>query len=201
VLGRIERSVYDHCVEGRTPREVATDSGLGVQLEHICQRVRERLDAEQLLTPEHLGPIAWPLWLGGVSVMLGVALLRLNSGLAADRPVVLLVIGMIVAVAAAFVVCQWPRLSKRGRTYLQRLRLAYENLQPQQKTIDASGYVTPALLLVVSLFGFGALADTTYAAYAELFPTSSGHLSIDASGDGCGGCGGDCGGCGGCGCD
>lgn len=45
VLGRIERRVYEHCWKGRTPREVATDAGLGAHLENICRRVRERLDA------------------------------------------------------------------------------------------------------------------------------------------------------------
>jgi uncharacterized protein (TIGR04222 family) len=166
--------------------------------------VRERFEAEHLLTPKQLGPVAWQLWLGGASILLGVGLVRLNTGLAANRPVGLLIIAMIVAVVAAFAVCRWPRLSKRGRAYLQRLRLAFEHLQLQQKTADASGSISPGLLLLVSLFGFGALANTTYAAYTDLFPTSSGQLSAGAAGDGCGscgGCGGDCGGCGGCGCD
>jgi uncharacterized protein (TIGR04222 family) len=203
-LDRIERRIYDRCLKSCTPREVATDSKLNSEIEDLYRCVRERFEAEHLLTPKQLGPVAWQLWLGGASILLGVGLVRLNTGLAANRPVGLLIIAMIVAVVAAFAVCRWPRLSKRGRAYLQRLRLAFEHLQLQQKTADASGSISPGLLLLVSLFGFGALANTTYAAYTDLFPTSSGQLSAGAAGDGCGscgGCGGDCGGCGGCGCD
>jgi uncharacterized protein (TIGR04222 family) len=87
-----------------------------------------------------------------------------------------------------------PRLTARGRSYLDRLRIAY---RPASVAPLAAG--AAALPLFVAVAGFDALAGTEYAPLQTMFRKSSASCGGGcSSGSSCSG-GGSCGGGGGCG--
>jgi uncharacterized protein (TIGR04222 family) len=127
--------------------------------------------------------------------------------------IVVTVIGLVVLGVAA----KMPRLTALGKTYLERLQLAFERIKPSNHHPLAAQYTIPSasfgavdpFLLSVGVFGGAALAGTVYSDYNQAFQraqnqsasgsscgSSCGSGSCSSGGDG-GGCGG--GGCGGCG--
>jgi uncharacterized protein (TIGR04222 family) len=106
-----------------------------------------------------------------------------------------------VALVVLLVLTQTPRLSKRGRAYLERLASA---LKPMPAAPVAAGI--GVLPILVAATGMDALAGTEYAPMAGLFPRRAsdgpdGGSSGCGSGSGSHGCGGgsSCGGGSGCG--
>lgn len=112
--------------------------------------------------------------------------------------IILGVIGFGVIYFVSFV----PRISKLGKTYLQRLQLTFESLKDD--TLSHYSYVKKAkkeprktsagidpMLLSVGVFGGGILAGTTYNSYNLAFKKSN-NERYSSSGC-CAGCGcGDC---------
>jgi uncharacterized protein (TIGR04222 family) len=199
-LTPIERRVFQWFADGRNVRDALGSGGLHDEVEGMCARYRERLEREQLLTPE---PARWAARAVGLAVLVFLGTLagyKLTVAVPAHRPVQLLIHGALATIVLTCLACKLPRLSRRGREYLRRLQLAYGKIA-LPSTRSPIGEVQPVLLLLVGLFGIATLADTAYAHYAQPFPKAAGtSWSLGGDGDGCGSCG-SCGGCGGCGDD
>jgi uncharacterized protein (TIGR04222 family) len=134
-----------------------------------------------------IGIAAYKIW---VATMQG----RHNIGFL----IILGIVGSLIAIP----VNKCPRLNNRGREYLKSLQTAFGRLRQQGRQVQATTSVNqsdPAMMLV-AVFGFGALAGTPQAAYARMFSRSAPGAGC-GSGGGCGsGCSSGGGGCGGGGC-
>lgn len=177
------------------------------QLKESCRFYEQRLHSEQLLTsPEIRGGVRL-IGLLGALIIVGLGGYKLLVALANGRfNVGFLVIMGIVALIVLLLICQTPRLSQRGKTYLKQLSLAFDGLKQPMPTLAVNTpEVNPNLALAIGLFGVGVLAGTPYDYYQQMFRRSTatgGGSSWDSSYDGgssCSGsgCGSGCGGCGG----
>ncbi len=129
--------------------------------------------------------------------------------------VVVTIIGMFLMGKAA----KMPRLTTLGKTYLERLQLAFERIKHSSHNLvnnqSATFAAVDPFLLSVGVFGGAALAGTIYSDYNTAFQRaqnqsavstgscgsgcgsgscSSGDGGGSSCGSGCGGCGGGCGG-------
>jgi uncharacterized protein (TIGR04222 family) len=197
-LTSAERTLFEWFSEPRSVREAFRE--LPARLELRCEPYRQRLQSEHLLAPPDAQAAAWRARLVGATVTVGLGGSKLLAALGANHHNVGLLVAMMVASPVILGgVCPVPRLSTRGRAYLDSLRVAYGPLKEQALT-RSSGEAEPAMLLLVGLFGVGVLKGTAYGGCADLFPKAA-SWNLAFSADGCGTCG-SCGGCGGCGgCD
>jgi uncharacterized protein (TIGR04222 family) len=228
-LSPIERRTLDWFTQPQKTSGVFRSGALATQLKPFCSAYEQRLKTEKLLTTDEMQQRARMIIVAGTLFVLGLGAYKLLVALSRGRSNV----GFLVALGIAgfvllLLVCRTPRVSRRGREYMERLRLAFERLrynaqpapQPQAAGVQA---FDPSLLLLVGVFGVGALAGTPYDYFQQSFRqaaangggtwagSSCGHScgssdSSSSSGGSCssgsscgggGGCGG--GGCGGCG--
>ncbi len=108
---------------------------------------------------------------------------------------------LIILLLAARLILR-RRANTRGRTYLDRVKLAYERPRPNAAGPAGAG-VDPVNMLLVGVYGFQVLTGTPDAAFAKQAQLaqssgSDGGGGSSCSGGGGSGCGGG-GGCGGCG--
>ncbi len=122
------------------------------------------------------------------------------------------VIGLFVLGIAAKI----PRLTTLGKTYLERLQIAFERIKPSNhnplfapETVPSATFAAvDPFLLSVGVFGGAALAGTIYSDYNRAFERAHNQSATSSGGcgSGCGssscssggdgdGCGGGCGGC------
>jgi uncharacterized protein (TIGR04222 family) len=197
----LEKLVFSYFATPRDARALFRPGGLAAEIEEQCEEIRWRLHDEQLLNPSEHYRTALLVGLFAAFTILGLGGYKLAVALTKGHThvqflIVMAVIGLIFLAIA----CCVPRLSSRGRAYLDRLSDAFEGLKARAEA-PASTRPDPVLLLVPALFGMTALIGTSYQDVAQMFRRST------ASGGGCGGgcgagCGGGCGGggCGGGGC-
>jgi uncharacterized protein (TIGR04222 family) len=182
----------------RTIGEVFQAGDLLHQVELACHERRERLRAEQMLTPPSSTERARQVMLLGAAAIVGVGGFTLLVAGQADRSnVLLLIIAGIGALVLLWTVCRPPRLTDRGREYLRRLKDAYG--RSGQRSPDPNRRSPQWIPLLVAVYGVGILAETSSSAYAELFPKASTNGGLEVSAGGCGSCGSGCGSCDGCG--
>jgi uncharacterized protein (TIGR04222 family) len=127
--------------------------------------------------------------------------------------IIITIIGTIVLGVTA----KMSRLTNLGKTYLERLQLAFDKVKPSNHYTELNASPVPAatfaavdpFLLSVGVFGGAALAGTIYSDYNRTFERAqnqsggssgcgAGCGSSSCSSGGCSGgsCGGGCGGCG-----
>ena len=203
-LRPIERDVYKACRAPFAPAEVFKKTALIERLTAHCSLHEKTLRADELLQPDAVKAAAWPTWraamafllmLGGYKFVVGIMKHHWNLGF-----LILSFLGAAIVLAITVAVVRNRRVSKRGKVYLTRLKLAFTGLKTQEHPRQAFASYDPATMLLIGIYGIGALKNTAYSGYASLFATSS-----SGCGGGCGGggegCGGGCGGggCGGCG--
>jgi uncharacterized protein (TIGR04222 family) len=199
----VERALFE-CFSGSnanrswSARDIF-ESRLPSAITQQAAAVEEQLRREQLMMPpDALRMTNWICFRGEV-VILGLGGYKLTVALMKGLPNVgFLILMGIVSLVLLSVICKTPRLTSRGQRYLERLQLAFSRLKTQPP-VRSAGWAEPALLLLVCLFGVGALSETAYAYYPQTFAAAA--SSGGSCGGGCGGagCGGGCGGCGGCG--
>ncbi len=195
-LDAIENAVYEAIpsIDGVAASSLFGKRELTSFVETQCAPMHKQLENQEMLNPPETRKIIAPtgtlgslivIGLGGYKFLVAIAKGRNNVGFL----IVLAIVGTIaVFIASALAL---PRVSRRGRAYLDRLRLAYGSLKTN---LSMAEQPTPDMLLAVSLFGFGVLSGTAYNDLNLAFARA-------ASGGGCGaGCGGGGGGCGGGGC-
>jgi len=141
-----------------------------------------------------------------VAVLGGAAAVKIFVALSRGRTnIAFLIILALIAVAIAGKV-SFPRLTVRGRSLLQDVKLLYSGLKERAGSVASGGANADAAMLA-AVFGLGALSAGSFAYAGALFPkatrggwssSSCGTSGGSSCGSSCGGgCGGGCGGCGG----
>lgn len=219
-LSPLERRAYEWFSTPRAARELFTPGGLRGRVEAFGATYGQRLGREHLLTPPDVRAAALRIWCAGAAVIAALGGYKLFAALESGRyNVAFLIIMGAAALIILGVVCRPPRVSRKGRAYLERLQLAFGKLRTQVGRLSAgapqatamSGAADATLLLTVGLFGAGALAGTPYDDYHRTFQRASSSSCSSGGGASCGSSGGDsgggdggggggCGGCGGGGC-
>lgn len=218
-LSVVERDALNWFDLSRTAAEVFAAGGLTNRLGRYADEYRLNLEGRQLLTDDRatatLRPVRWAV----VLLIAGIGLYKFFAALASGHSNVgfLALIGLVGAIAA-WRVGRHARITKLGKSYLERLQIVFENLkyesqapfikgQPVSLNAETTFRGVDPLLLSVGVFGAGILVGTTYDGYNQAFVraqqssggcggASSGCGSSCSSGGGDGG-GGGCGGCGG----
>ncbi len=203
-LAPIEESLFDALIIPREGKDLF-GTAISNQVKHHCAAYAERMTEERLVSAGQ--PQATLMWmLFGVAVILGLGGIKLAIALSRGRHNVGFLIAMgLISTVVLIVLCRAPRLTKRGREYLERVQEAF-SLQRARATFDTSPQVDATLPLLVGLFGVGVLSGTSHGYFNDIFKKSSSGGWSSGCGAGCGsGCGGGCGGggcgggCGGCG--
>lgn len=225
-LANIEQATMDWLGLSRESEDVFSKShGLVRELEPFLSIYRDRLESKQLLTSREssarlrkygLTVLGWLFFVGGYRTITSIAQGHFNIGFTIVAGfIALIVIGAIATL---------PRMTKLGKKYLERLRLAFDDLKyksqapyirsAEPKVIQQTGFAgVDPLLLSVGVFGSGILAGTVFDDYNAAFKKSEqqaggcgsgcgsgcssgsdGGGSSCGSGCGGGGCGGGCGG-------
>ncbi len=199
----MERCVFDWFAQPRRKLEV-TSNELPSLVKPFCADYQRHLEKEQLLrSPGMMSIITyWLILLLGILTIVGLGGYKLYVALIKGyHNIAFLIVMGIIAVCILIPVCKAPRLTVRGRKYLNQLQTAFESLKNQVRS--ETGTDDMAYLLVIGLFGTAMLAQTPYAAdyYLVLQPPATTSSSGGCGGGGgCGGHGGGGhGGCGGCG--
>ena len=202
-LSRLQRPVFDFFKSPRNASELFSDNSLKEWLRAQCSEAEKRLGQYRLITPDDVRRKLHSIALAAVLVLVGLGGYKLLVALSKGKTNVgFLIVMAIIGTIAAMVVTRVPRMSRRGRAYIQELQVRYSRLKygltGLSQPIDDSG-----LIFAVALFGIATLRGTPYSGLVSTFrqasTSSSGCGGSGCGGSGCGGggCGG--GGCGGCG--
>lgn len=176
--------------------------------EHLAP-TRYKLDAQELLQPESVRVWKRRMMIAGALVIAGLAGAKLYVAYVAGRSNVAYLIFLSIAALAGLYALGYVTTrsvaSRRGRAYLDAMRLAYKDrLDERLLEVGAPAGVKAfegASLFLIGLYGFSVLKGTSEAIFADSFKRSAGDSggcgsscgSSCGSGDGGGGCGG-CGG-------
>ncbi len=200
-LTPMERAVFGWFATAHTAGEIFQSTELTSRIQAYCLPYDSHLKSQRLLMPPEASQSAWNIGRTGALVILGLGGYKLALALMKGRTnVAFLILMGLLSLVPLVLVCRTPRISSRGRAYLERLQLAFDRLKGRAASL-AQGGVDPNLLLLVGLFGVGVLAGTPYDYYQKMFHKAA--SSGGSCGGGCGSCGGGGGdgggGCGGCG--
>ncbi len=223
----IEQTALDWMGLSREAGEVFEKKyGLVEQIEPFLSVYRDSLEKKQVLTTLEssrrlrkygITTALFVLAVGGYKVLASIAYGNFNIGFT--------IVAAFVGFFVIGVITTLPRLTKLGKKYLERLRLAFEDLKyrsqaPYIRSAETKVLPQPAmagvdpLLLSVGLFGSGILIGTVFDDYNTAFQRSQQQAGASGCGGACGGgcssgadgggssCGSGCGGggCGGGGC-
>lgn len=199
-LSPFQRAVFDFF---KTPRKAAalfSDSLLNQWSRAQFSKAENRLEQYRLITPDNV--IRKSQLIAALAVFIVVALgaYKLLVALSKGKTNVgfLIVMG-ILGTIFLLVLIKAPRISRRGRVYLQKLQARYSRLKYEiiglTHPVDESG-----LIFAVALFGFSVLQGTAYANLVPVFRRAASSSGGGSGSSGCGGAGCGGGGCGGGGC-
>jgi uncharacterized protein (TIGR04222 family) len=218
-LQPIELTALEWFNANREPKEMFQKNGLAQTLKPYSETFQAKLEMQNFFPDEEMKRRNNRLTLQAFLVFGGLGAYKIIAAILGGYwnifgIVFIMIIGMFVLAAAA----KMPRLTTLGKTYLERLQLAFERIKPSnhnpisaQATVPSASFAAvDPFLLSVGVFGGAALAGTMYSDYNQAFQraqnqsaTSSGSCgsgcgssSCSSGGDGGGGCGGGCGGCG-----
>ncbi len=206
-LTRMRRRVLDKVLDRPKIGSLFKDKALRSSLEATLDPMRGRLAANDLLQPDSVKRTRiWTLGLG-LLILLGLAAAKIEIALSLGNTKIqfLIFLAIFSSICLFLLVSYFSKraASRRGRAYLEAIRLAYSSLTPSAPI----GFIPPrsggdtmafdGALLLVALYGFDALKGTPDAAFAKAFARSDGGGGCGSGGGGDGGGGG--GGCGGCG--
>lgn len=202
-LKPIERHALDWFAGPQTTSEIFRPGGLPSHLTSFCGAYEQHLGREHLLnTPETNRGAQLILW-GGALLIFGLGTYKTLVAFSRGRfNVLFLIILGAAGLFFLFKICRLPRLSRRGRAYLERLHLAFDRLKYAKLTPPLPGPTVegeaaaqsafafdPTLPLLVGLFGVGALAGTPYDFYQQPFRRAALNNGGDAWSSSSTGCG------------
>jgi uncharacterized protein (TIGR04222 family) len=130
-LSPIEACIMKWTGFSASRRQIYEPSGIPDLLREMCGDYRENLADQELLAPPGMKRIGAPLWWIGSALMLGLGVYLLAVALAKGESIVAVVLcptALIGVIALAFACLRFPRVSHRGRAYLEQLELAYDRL-------------------------------------------------------------------------
>lgn len=187
-LSRLQRPVFDFFKSPRKASELFSDKSLKEWFRVECTDAETRLEQYRLITPNEVTRKSHRTALVAGLIVLGLGVYKLVVALSKGKTNVgFLEIMAVIGVFAVLIVMRTPRVSRRGKAYLQKLQIRYSRLRYEiiglTRAIDESG-----LIFAVALFGIPVLQGT---AYANLVPTFR-QAAASTSFGGCGGasCGG-----------
>jgi uncharacterized protein (TIGR04222 family) len=208
-LNAMEKRVLESIQARPRAHELFANRAQRRELLKALEPVHAKLAARNLVKPESVKIWRTRVQIIGTLILVGVAGAKIYVALKTGHTNVFYLIFLCVAsVLGLFALCYVAtrsHASRRGRAYLEAMKLAYKpRLDETLREIGAPGpgrAFEGAALFLIGLYGFSALKGTADAAFTEHFRR--------ASGDGGGGCGSSCGGscgsgdggggCGGCG--
>lgn len=199
-LSRIEQSVLDWFAGSREPKEVFQSYGLLQVLDPYYEIYEARLEQQQFLTGDEMRSRIKRARNIVLSLIIGLGAYKFTAALAHGRMNVAgIVIIAVIATFISFAAARLPRLTNLGKTYLERLQIAFDRLQYQterqaMQPRAASGAqfagVDP-LLLGVGVFGGAVLAGTIYDDYNQVFQRAQ-NQAVASSSSCSSGCGTSC---------
>ena len=214
-LNELQKAVFDKITVTSTPLDLFKKEKVGEIVRHFCFDYENHLRKERLLAEPDAHARSMTTWGFGAALILGLGVYKLLAAMERDLPNVWFMIIMGgLSILILYGVVRPHRLSARGRAYLERLQAAFIRLKVKARSMSKSAAAAdPSTLLLVGLFGAGALAGTPYAQYPQTFQRSAPQSGSSCGGgcgssggssgcsSSCGGGGGSCGGggCGGCG--
>jgi len=197
-LSQLQRSVVGFFSAPKVAAELFSDSSMKERVRASCSEAEQRLHQYRLITPKEVQSSGYRMVLVAALLVVSLGAYKLLIALAKGKTNVgLLILMGVLGALAAVLVCRAPRISRRGKAYIDKLQTRYlhlkSGLSDLTRTVDDS-----ALIFAVALFGLGTLAGTPYQTLVPMFRHAS-SSSGGCGGGGCGGggCGGGCGGCGG----
>jgi uncharacterized protein (TIGR04222 family) len=223
-LSPMEHFALNWFAGAREPKEIFQSYGLLQILEPYCDAFEARLEQQHLLTDGGMRSRIKGVRNIVLLLVVGLGAYKfLAAILNGYRNVLGIVVIALISTFIIFAVSKISRLTALGRTYLERLQIAFDKLQYQterqmaQKNAPAVAQFAAVdpLLLGVGVFGGAILAGTVYDDYNQAFQRAQNQTASggscgsscgsscssssggDGGGDGGGGCGGGCGGCGG----
>ncbi len=201
-LNQIEMMTFGWLGVSREPKEFFGKSGLVEQLEVYGRTYQGRLEQQQLLIDEQMqngfSRTKWTAFL----IIFGLGAYKTTAAIMHSRyDIILLIIFTVVGLLIAKAVSKLPRLTKLGKTYLERLQTAFDNLKHtsqaayipsnQARTAPQTTFTgVDPLLLSVGIFGAGILAGTVFDSYNQAFhrAQASSLTSGSSCSSGCGSC-------------
>jgi hypothetical protein len=118
--------------EGNTGRYIYQPGSIPALIRAMCDHYRDNLTANQLLAPPEMKQLGSLLWCIGSALILGLGGYLLEVALAKGEPLVAVILCpmVLIGVIALSLAClEFPRISQRGRAYLEQLELAYDRLR------------------------------------------------------------------------
>ena len=112
-------------------RQIYEPGGIPDLLQGMCSVYRDNLADRELLAPPGMKWIGAWLWWIGSTLILGLGGYLLAVALAKGESIVAVILCPMAAIgviALAFACLRFPRISRRGRAYLEQLQLAYDSL-------------------------------------------------------------------------
>jgi uncharacterized protein (TIGR04222 family) len=201
-LSRLQRPVFDFFQSPRNASALFSDRSLKEWFRTECGESEKNLELYRLITPDDVVQKSRRIALLAGSIVLGLGVYKLMVAFSKGRTNIgFLVVMLILGTVGAILVSKAPRISRRGKAYIEKLRVRYSRLK-----VGLTGLThaidDPALIFAVALFGITTLEGTPYSNLVTTFrqaTSQAGASSGGCGGSGCGGggCGG--GGCGGCG--
>jgi uncharacterized protein (TIGR04222 family) len=165
---------------------------LGSEVDRLCEPFRNKLESEELLRTDSVRQSALliPFLASAVLVALSLyrILLAVNDRLPSGFLVLLTMISLILVWAVVAPVAR-ARVSDRGRAYLNRLQIAYAQMQRAAPRTEQSPQSDLVSVGLVGLFGLGILSGTPDEAFARPF-AKKGSEAVGGYGGATGGCGG-----------
>lgn len=202
LLSKMEREVLYYFAEPKDAYEIFQSDGIADIVRNQCAAYEEKLVNEKLLTPPEVKSAAERnagmaaiviLLIGGFKFIAAVSHGRFN--------VIFMIIIAVIGLITLYASTKIPRLSHRGRAYLEALQIAFYNLKTQAAKKKEITTMQPEhtfaavdpLLLTVGLFGVGALAGTNYGYFEDSFKKSAVADGGSSTSSGCGStCGSSC---------
>src|SRR5262249_37529011 len=138
------------------------DSHFVKSVKEACEPIQKRLLSQEFLVPEERKDIIGPAGAMGLLVILALGIDKLVAAIEKGRHNIafLIILGVFGSIALCIACAvSFPRVSKRGRIYLARVKSANKTLQ----TNPLGGRPSyNELLLAVAMFGFAPLAGSEY---------------------------------------
>jgi uncharacterized protein (TIGR04222 family) len=115
-------------------QQIYEPGGIPDLLRGMCSDYWDKLADQELLAPPGMKRIGARLCWIGSALILGLVGYLLAVALAKGEPIVAFIfcpMALVGVLALAFACLDFPRISHRGRAYLERLELAYDRLRSQ----------------------------------------------------------------------
>ncbi|MBK7992004.1 MAG: TIGR04222 domain-containing membrane protein [Blastocatellia bacterium] len=207
LLSTLDKQIFAACYNGMEAKDVFSNPTISNIAIRYCETYQQNLETKHLLTSQEVKQAAWGIGTAGALLLMCLSGYKIAVAISQGRHnigflIFLTIISLVILIFAA----KPPRLSKRGKNYLEMLKQVFSNLS-NKESLSATSTFDPAIApMAMAIFGVGILAGTSFDSFEHAFHRSASAGNYGGCGSSCGssscggggGCGGGCGG-GGCG--